>query len=663
LLASTAGFNNPVKGISQNKGTASRRDLVMAPLTKDIVEPLASLPSSADKKPSPSLKLPSHSRADAVSLEIPVKIHGSRSIAGRLGASSQPERFEEQTSTMIVFANGGVVRMSSVVALGQMVVLTNLRSRQDVICRVLHVRSFSKDQSYVEFEFNQPQPGYWGVHFPSEGSRAVQASAAKPQDKPEIETKVEPLAEASQPLVAAKPARLAPPVPALDVNKPQASPAAPRSTPTSPSAFASFGTKEQVQPFAAAPSLNLEQPDIAELEKAVTRESEPIRAPDPKPPETLVDEEQLIADVLESAAEPPRLGIKPDAPKAKSRSYSRAAFGSVETADAAKPDRARTPGSFGTRPGGATTATSMPTPVSFGTRLGADRTRSTPVATPQNRSGFIIALGVVVLLGAVGGGVWYFRSNLPRALATTASNDISQATASPAQQPAQPLPSAEIVPAEPSPSALAQPPLAAPPENRARKPHGDAVPSGGVEQHAIANRSAHAPAKTSNVEGTTAEDPASGSQQPANPPPAHVTAHPLFSQRSLDTAQVPTVDVPAGGKNNTAVLPAIAPSGVELPAPPDAPIRIAGTVKQPQVISAPMPVYPQMARQVHIEGDVVIDTQIDKAGNVVGMKVVSGPQSLRQAALDALRKWKYQPSLLDGQPVAVQMLITIKFRL
>jgi protein TonB len=58
----------------------------------------------------------------------------------------------------------------------------------------------------------------------------------------------------------------------------------------------------------------------------------------------------------------------------------------------------------------------------------------------------------------------------------------------------------------------------------------------------------------------------------------------------------------------------------------------------------------------------VIDTSIDKSGSVVGMKVVSGPAVLRQAALDALRQWKYQPSTLDGQPVAIQMLVTIKFR-
>ncbi len=73
--------------------------------------------------------------------------------------------------------------------------------------------------------------------------------------------------------------------------------------------------------------------------------------------------------------------------------------------------------------------------------------------------------------------------------------------------------------------------------------------------------------------------------------------------------------------------------------------------------------YPSVAKNAHVQGDVVVDTQIDKNGNVARMKVTSGPMMLRQAALDAVRKWKYEPSTLDGQPVTVEMLVTVKFRL
>jgi protein TonB len=92
------------------------------------------------------------------------------------------------------------------------------------------------------------------------------------------------------------------------------------------------------------------------------------------------------------------------------------------------------------------------------------------------------------------------------------------------------------------------------------------------------------------------------------------------------------------------------------------PAKIGGDVKEPRLIASAVPVYPMGAKQAGVEGDVVVNTTIDKNGNVVGMKVISGPALLRQAALDALRRWKYEPSMLNSQPIAVQMQVTIKFR-
>jgi len=79
------------------------------------------------------------------------------------------------------------------------------------------------------------------------------------------------------------------------------------------------------------------------------------------------------------------------------------------------------------------------------------------------------------------------------------------------------------------------------------------------------------------------------------------------------------------------------------------------------MISSAMPVYPAIARQAGVEGNVLIDTVVDKAGNVTSMKVISGPLMLRQAALDALRQWKYQPGTLNGEPVAVEIAVSIQF--
>src|SRR2546429_31602 len=75
------------------------------------------------------------------------------------------------------------------------------------------------------------------------------------------------------------------------------------------------------------------------------------------------------------------------------------------------------------------------------------------------------------------------------------------------------------------------------------------------------------------------------------------------------------------------------------------------------------PQYPTLARQAHIQGQVQIDAILDEQGNVIDMKVVSGPPLLYQAALDALKKWRYEPTYLNDQPIAVEMMVMISFQL
>lgn len=114
-----------------------------------------------------------------------------------------------------------------------------------------------------------------------------------------------------------------------------------------------------------------------------------------------------------------------------------------------------------------------------------------------------------------------------------------------------------------------------------------------------------------------------------------------------------------GGVLNTAARPVPPPPSVK----PKGPIRVGGHVRPPKIIVKVQPEYPPLARQVHIQGQVQIDAVLDEQGNVVEMKVISGPPLLYQAALDALKKWKYEPTYLNDQPIAVQMIVTITFQL
>src|ERR1700678_725403 len=155
--------------------------ITMAPLTKDTSEVTNSVAEAGSSnrgvqaKASPA----GHLRSDAVSLEVPVKVHGSRVTEVAREITPHTEPFEEQTSTMIVFHQGAVIRMSTSVNVGQMLVVTNLKSRQDAICRVVKVRTFSNLQGYVEVEFTHKQEGYWGMQF-SAGSPVAPVAAAPP---------------------------------------------------------------------------------------------------------------------------------------------------------------------------------------------------------------------------------------------------------------------------------------------------------------------------------------------------------------------------------------------------------------------------------------------------------------------------------------------------
>lgn len=75
------------------------------------------------------------------------------------------------------------------------------------------------------------------------------------------------------------------------------------------------------------------------------------------------------------------------------------------------------------------------------------------------------------------------------------------------------------------------------------------------------------------------------------------------------------------------------------------------------------PEYPDAARQAGTQGTVVLDALVNAEGAVTQVKTVSGPEALAAAASDAVRWWRYEPYLVNGQPVTVETTITVNFRL
>jgi protein TonB len=101
------------------------------------------------------------------------------------------------------------------------------------------------------------------------------------------------------------------------------------------------------------------------------------------------------------------------------------------------------------------------------------------------------------------------------------------------------------------------------------------------------------------------------------------------------------------------------------PPKPQAPkrIRVGGQVESAKLIFAPKPEYPPLAKMARIQGTVRLDATISKDGTIQDLKVISGHPLLVRAALDAVQRWRYQPTLLNGDSVEVATEIDVNFTL
>ncbi|MFY9730587.1 MAG: TonB family protein [Candidatus Acidiferrales bacterium] len=608
----------------------------MAPLTKDSIEAPSTVGSTPVSQTGTQSKPMSALRADALSLEVAVKVHGSRVIEVARGTAPRTEPFEEQTVTMIVFPQGAVLRMMSAVNVSQMLVLTNIKTKQDSICRVLKVRPNANQGSYVEVEFTHRQPGYWGVQFPSEGPVAANI-VAPPQTNLESQTTAPPPpAPVVRPTVTAppresQPAVAAPTVPFVPAAKPESS-------------FISIGSQEKVQEAASATAVTKPlSPVERRLESpappvAKTIAAEPPPAQPPAPPEVTMDELLGDGDSVSPSAVATATEEQP-ASSALSASPDVTAILGDATSDASKSSASE----------------------AFGARLDSSFGSSVSQDTGSKQNWMLIAACVTVLVAALGAGIAYFRQRPANAnasprtapLAQSASNaaqpganDTNQLPAiTPAGQPYMPA-GAQANPA--ARSNISAPTEAAPSPNA----------SNGTKASApSANHSPAAPAAKQSVPGVTSDMVST-----------ELTSHPTTWTRGSEgqSDQPPVLDASASPAGASALPGISGPNAASIPAPtmqPEGPVKIGGNVKEPKLINSVAPIYPASARSSGVQGDVVIDTTIDKTGKVVKMHVVSGPLMLRGSALDSLKRWKFEPSSLDGEPVDVQMQVTIKFRL
>ena len=158
--------------------------------------------SEPDEKAALPLKTKPLPKVNALAREIRVKVTGAR--AGNF--SEERDLFAENTTTVLVFEKGGVIRLAAAVSPGQLLFLTNEESKREVVTQVIRKRTYRPTECYVELEFTEAVPGFWGTEFSA-------ATALLPKDAKEeaaadliasAETTEDELDEAASPPSAAE---------------------------------------------------------------------------------------------------------------------------------------------------------------------------------------------------------------------------------------------------------------------------------------------------------------------------------------------------------------------------------------------------------------------------------------------------------------------------
>lgn len=670
-------------------------------------------------------------RPQPVALEVPVIVNGARAMDG----SDKREPFSERSQTVLVFGHGAVIRVSAALAPGQLIFLTNEKTKKEVVCQVVKSKSDGNAVGYVELRFTEPAPGFWGMRFPSDtvlpqavarpaGPPVVPAApkvAAPPPPAPIAPKPVPP----SQP-IAGKPVPPPPPPPATLSEEPLRSLLSPRPSfeaktyplpqePEAPSS-ASLPVAEVKPVFSSAPVAS-SNPTTEELKQQAARLQEQLSSLLFTDPAKSASQDSLSSSASQStvnlseAAKPlfdaaapakefaPVANLpKSAAPPAKFTSPSlpveelqipawlaplarEADASSSPTATASSlPAVPEAPAEVAAEPvlpelpepevlAEPVEPTYRPETAVFGGQLLGEASPAADLGASQSRTGLYIGIAAALLL--VAGGAWYSQqpgNALSGLLGGSSSSTRSAATKeeAPAAAPA-PAPPSRSTSFASSPAAAPVNPLAASvgtPAPETSTPAATFSRNSNFTSTPVLHPAPVAPAsRAANSSATpVANNAAPVVEEPKKPALGEVrmAAPKVHSSKTLSAPgdSEPSIDVKPAGNFSTPV----SAMGTSRRAEPTAPAPVGGDVKPAKLVKSVPPIYPDMARNQHLSGSVQIDASIDADGNVGAMKVLSGPTLLHQAALTAVKQWKFQPAELDGKPTAMHLTVTVQFR-
>ena len=490
----------------------------------------------------PQLKRKPLPKVNAIAREVHLKATGARHGAG----AGIRELFTESTTTVLIFEKGAVIRLSAAVTPSQLLVLTNEETKRELVAHVVRKRTFRPKECYVEVEFAEPAPGFWGVEFSA-------ATALLPKDEKEAAA-IEMVAGAE--------------TTADDITG-----AAPQ-----PNADEVQALKKEVEALRGQPVM-------------------PAVPPAPPAPNTAPAsaDQSLAPRTFRSKSLPIDDGTEPVRPPSVNRGPATPA----NQAPVAKPAM----------------------DFQYSLPKGKRSSRARGQFTPGFRAGMLRLTVLLLILGGLIGVAWYKNllpwMNGPRAFpvtpkASTAPPPVAPRPAAPASSEA---PAAK--PAGANDTATSTTPAAT--------PQNAASPNAAQPESAAAN---NAPTAASAPVEPAAQPVRKAKPAPAAPPTKRSSAH------SPTTTPV-----------DSAAISAQQPGLV----PPKLIKSVAATVSLDEL-------------RDFERGDVVIDAVVDATGQVTTMNVLSGPPSLHRPAMEALKKYKYEPATLNGKPVPAHVTAKIHFR-
>ena len=295
------------------------------------------------------------------------------------------------------------------------------------------------------------------------------------------------------------------------------------------------------------------------------------------------------------------------------------------------------------------------------------------------RSRMMIGVAAAAVLIAAGAGTYFWHAKARSASAHSASKASSGAVAAPSAAlgaaPGNPETANSTSPASnPQPPASNPQPAAsnatAALNSNGRQPNPSAPgnsPRGNPNQNNVdsqgtANRAANN--RLNNLAPITVN-----ARQP-NDLPMNI-APPTSPSRSNASNTITAPDlgnVASQAAGNAPTMTSIISSAMPAPPAPVAsggmdPSSTASSVQAPKLISSVLPVYPRAAAVRGDSGEVTVDATVNELGKVVAVKAISGPPTLREAAITAVSQWRYQPAMLNGKTITTHVILKLMFNL